>query len=69
MSEIVAKPAKCPACTGPMRGRILVCETCWFKASLVDRATFRSLYLRNPTKPKCWATIAAKIIRTVTPTL
>lgn len=53
----------CPACNKPMNGRILVCETCWFKVPPKDRHTFRAQYVRSPKNPDAWSAIAAKIIR------
>ena len=45
-------PANCPVCNSPMKGKILVCEKCWWEVSPLDRSIFRGLYLRGPKNAK-----------------
>lgn len=60
-----ARPSTCPACNGPTRGNILVCESCWLKASPLDRHKFRVQYSTDPQNSRAWSAIARKIIRSV----
>lgn len=54
------KPNNCPVCNSPMRGAVLVCSECWFKAPERDRAEFRQLYYMKRGSPD---SKAQKIIR------
>lgn len=65
MNDIEAKPANCPCCDAPMRGKVLVCETCWFLSHPKDRTTFRRIFMQQRANKAAWSSIAAKIIRTI----
>lgn len=57
------KPSNCPACSSPTKGKILVCETCWWKVPTKDRSTFVRMYARNGNHPEAMRGIGEKIIK------
>ncbi len=57
------RAANCPACGNDKRGKILVCETCWWKVPAPLRIKFKQHWTRTGGKESACESMGAKILR------
>lgn len=45
--DLTPEADHCPACKAPLRGRLFVCERCWWKTPTKHRVEIRSMWIRK----------------------